>query len=89
VSGAHPKQHTWADGHARAGQRQCDRGPYLQPNLFDNRTDGTTLVAVQRTPFSCRRYRAASQELSYADFLHGLLEEESVARAIAATQCVT
>src|SRR5437899_7882282 len=30
--------------------------------------------------------RAASQELSYADFLHGLLEEESVARAIAATQ---
>src|SRR5712691_6799020 len=30
--------------------------------------------------------RAASQELSYADFLHGLLEEESVARANAATQ---
>jgi DNA replication protein DnaC len=30
--------------------------------------------------------RAASQELSYADFLHGLLEEESVARATAATQ---
>src|SRR5215211_704859 len=30
--------------------------------------------------------RAASQELSYADFLHGLLEEESVARSNAATQ---
>ena len=30
--------------------------------------------------------RAASQELSYADFLHGLLEEESVARANAASQ---
>ena len=30
--------------------------------------------------------RAASQELAYADFLHGLLEEESVARATAATQ---
>src|SRR6266581_3932353 len=30
--------------------------------------------------------RAASQELSYADFLHGLLEEESVARVNAATQ---
>src|SRR5207302_10569780 len=30
--------------------------------------------------------RAASQELSYADFLHGLLEEESVARTNAATQ---
>src|SRR5450631_1680777 len=30
--------------------------------------------------------RAASQELSYADFLHGLLEEESVARGNAATQ---
>jgi DNA replication protein DnaC len=30
--------------------------------------------------------RAASQELSYADFLHGLLEEESAARANAATQ---
>jgi DNA replication protein DnaC len=30
--------------------------------------------------------RAASQELAYADFLHGLLEEESVARANAATQ---
>ena len=30
--------------------------------------------------------RAASQELSYADFLHGVLEEESVARANAATQ---
>jgi hypothetical protein len=30
--------------------------------------------------------RAASQKLSYADFLHGLLEEESVARANAATQ---
>jgi DNA replication protein DnaC len=30
--------------------------------------------------------RAASQELGYADFLHGLLEEESVARANAATQ---
>src|SRR2546428_13873276 len=30
--------------------------------------------------------RAASQELSYAAFLHGLLEEESVARANAATQ---
>ena len=30
--------------------------------------------------------RAASQELTYADFLHGLLEEESVARANAATQ---
>jgi DNA replication protein DnaC len=30
--------------------------------------------------------RAASEELSYADFLHGLLEEESVARANAATQ---
>src|SRR5947209_20158239 len=30
--------------------------------------------------------RAASQELSYASFLHGLLEEESVARANAATQ---
>jgi hypothetical protein len=30
--------------------------------------------------------RAASQELSYADFLHGLLEEQSVARANAATQ---
>jgi len=29
--------------------------------------------------------RAASQELSFADFLHGLLEEESVARANAAT----
>src|SRR5438128_6404095 len=29
--------------------------------------------------------RAASQELSYADFLHGLLEEESVARSNAAT----
>src|ERR1700674_4850046 len=29
---------------------------------------------------------AASQERSYADFLHGLLEEESVARANAATQ---
>src|SRR5713226_4525494 len=28
--------------------------------------------------------RAASQELSYADFLHGLLEEERVARANAA-----
>src|SRR4030088_159796 len=32
------------------------------------------------------RARGASQELSYADFLHGLLEEESVARANAATQ---
>src|ERR1700716_2870916 len=32
------------------------------------------------------RDRAASQELAYADFLHGLLEEESVARANAATQ---
>src|SRR2546430_7352187 len=30
--------------------------------------------------------RAASQELGYADFLHGLLEEEGVARANAATQ---
>src|SRR5947199_9004789 len=30
--------------------------------------------------------RAASQELSYADFLHGLLEVESGARANAATQ---
>jgi DNA replication protein DnaC len=30
--------------------------------------------------------RAAAQELSFADFLHGLLEEESVARANAATQ---
>src|SRR5258708_27297855 len=30
--------------------------------------------------------RAASQEVSYADFLHGLLEEESVARANAATK---
>jgi DNA replication protein DnaC len=30
--------------------------------------------------------RAASQELAYTDFLHGLLEEESVARANAATQ---
>src|SRR5215210_6211506 len=30
--------------------------------------------------------RAASQELAYADFLHGLLEEESTARANAATQ---
>src|SRR6266436_7240160 len=29
--------------------------------------------------------RAASQELSYTDFLHGLLEEESVARSNAAT----
>ncbi len=30
--------------------------------------------------------RAAAQELSYADFLQGLLEEESTARANAATQ---
>jgi DNA replication protein DnaC len=30
--------------------------------------------------------RAASQELSYGDFLHGLLEEEAAARADAATQ---
>jgi len=30
--------------------------------------------------------RAAAQELSYADFLQGLLEEESAARANAATQ---
>jgi DNA replication protein DnaC len=30
--------------------------------------------------------RAAARELSYADFLHGLLEEESAARANAATQ---
>ena len=30
--------------------------------------------------------RAAAQELSYADFLQGLLEEESIARANAATQ---
>jgi DNA replication protein DnaC len=30
--------------------------------------------------------RAAQQELSYADFLHGLLEEEAAARAIAAVQ---
>src|SRR3954447_6678087 len=30
--------------------------------------------------------RAASQELSYADFLQGLLEEETTARANAATQ---
>jgi len=29
---------------------------------------------------------AAAQELSYADFLQGLLEEESAARANAATQ---
>ena len=30
--------------------------------------------------------RAAAQELGYADFLHGLLEEEAVARANAATR---
>jgi DNA replication protein DnaC len=30
--------------------------------------------------------RAATQELSYGDFLHGLLEEEAVARANAATR---
>jgi DNA replication protein DnaC len=30
--------------------------------------------------------RAAAQELSYSDFLHGLLEEEAAARATAATQ---
>ena len=30
--------------------------------------------------------RAAVQELSYADFLQGLLEEEAAARATAATQ---
>ena len=30
--------------------------------------------------------RAAAQELSYSDFLHGLLEEETVARASAATR---
>jgi DNA replication protein DnaC len=30
--------------------------------------------------------RAAAQELSYSDFLHGLLEEEAVARASAATR---
>ena len=30
--------------------------------------------------------RAAQQELSYADFLHGLLEEEAAARATAAVQ---
>jgi DNA replication protein DnaC len=30
--------------------------------------------------------RAATQELSYSDFLHGLLEEEAAARASAATR---